>query len=90
MIAQIPRSVNAKKDFFQKDFPKYNSELSTEDKICILNALLPDYYNIYVSEEEISVFDTIGEYLYKDNSETPVEVLIDYYMLEFQNNKILK
>jgi hypothetical protein len=58
--------------------PRYNSNLPLEEKLHICNSKLPNIYEIIVRHnEEIYAFDTMGYILYGDETEYPLELLVN-------------
>jgi len=69
-----------KEGFLREKIEKYNPLMSLKQKVHILNVLLPNTYSILIyKNKDIYVFDHIMGWIYGDETETPIEVLIQYY-----------
>jgi hypothetical protein len=75
----VPRYTNEEKIKYRKSIFEYNVNLSLEEKIHICNVLLPEpLYEILVRKDcEVYAFDTMNMCLYGDETEYPLEVIVN-------------
>ncbi len=74
----IERYTSREREMYKNASMKYSDELTLTEKIHTLNSVLPDIYEIIVRHEtEIMVFDKMAQYLYGDETDTPLEILVN-------------
>jgi hypothetical protein len=59
---------------------QFSSNMKLSEKVHICNVSLPDIYDILIrNDKEVYAFDTEGMFIYGEDTETPIEVILNYY-----------
>jgi hypothetical protein len=85
----VPRYTKEEKIQYKKDISEYKIDMLLKEKIHICNIVLPILYEIVVRKDnEIYVFDTMDICLYGDETEYPLELIVNKIIREYYSTSL--